>query len=103
MTTDPKEINRLKQSRRNALLNIAGRRMGYTSWSNFGTKFSEALAALPPGATEAQVNAELETIITAAFVALAGNDTKKNTPDKELSDVFEKTPRLRTWKINKAA
>jgi len=101
MTTEhEKEINRLKQSRRNAYLNLTAKRAGFSSWSNFGKQFTEALATLPAGASESQVNAEIETILTAALAAVQLT-SKKNTPDADLSDVFEKTPRLRNWVVKK--
>lgn len=98
MTTDrEKEVNRLKQSRRNAVLNLVAKRLGFSSWSNFGREFYDKLSTLPKDATEAQVNAEIDLIVSLALEHIFHNATKQKTPDDELSAVLKAHPISRKW------
>lgn len=99
MTTDrEKEVNRLKQSRRNALLNLAAQRMGFTNWRKFESTFTNNLAAIPADATGEQVNASIREIV--ANLSVITVETPSKT-DKELASIAAKYPRLRRWVIKK--
>ena len=92
--TDKKEINRRKQNRSQARKNLAAKRMGYSSWSNFGKQFSEALLFLEKNnATEAQVNATVKVILLRSAKAILLGDSKEI--DKELQELVKAHPRLR--------
>jgi hypothetical protein len=93
--TDPKEINRRKANRSEARKNLAARRMGYSSWSNFGKQFSEALIRLEKtNATEAQVNATVKVILMRSAKAILHGE---NEIDKGLQELTKSHPRLRKW------
>jgi hypothetical protein len=90
---DKKEINRRKQNRSEARKNLAASRMRYSSWSNFGKQFSEALIHLEmTNATEAQVNATIKVILLRSAKAILPGE--KDT-DTELQDLSKAHPRLR--------
>lgn len=91
--TDPQELNRRKQTRRNAKLNLAAHRMGFPSWSTFGKAFVTAINDLP-NATEQQINAAIKRILADALKAIPKG---ADEPDAELERITQAIPRLRKW------
>lgn len=87
------KVNRDKQTRFRARLDLAARRMQFTSWQDFQKAFSSRLLDLElQGATEMQVNASIRVILTRAIKSLKTGERKR---DDELSQVTNKAPRSR--------
>jgi hypothetical protein len=96
MPNDQKEINRNKQIRRRAPLDMCARRMGHKSWSNFGSKLRARIILLEETGTEAEVNAAIMGILAdSLFEIKAGRKIR----DKELKKIVADNPRLRkNWR-----
>ena len=87
------EINRRKQARLRARLDLVARRMGFASWGDFGKKFSQKLLELEVGkATEHQVNGAIKFLMLRAMKAIKDGDKKMDT---ELQEVTDSAPRIR--------
>lgn len=90
----PAEINRRKQARLRARRDLAGRRMGFKNWDNFGSVISEKLLELEAeNATERQVNGAIKFIMFRAMKAIP--EGKSKTIDTELLELTKTAPRLR--------
>lgn len=87
------EINRNKQTRLRARLDLVARRMGLTSWGDFGKKFSQKILELEKGkASERQVNGAIKFLMLRAMKQIPEGTSKVDT---ELQEVADSAPRIR--------
>lgn len=87
------EINRNKQARLRARLDLVAHRMGLLSWGDFGKKFSQKILELEKGkASERQVNGAIKFLMLRAMKQIPEGTSKVDT---ELQEVADSAPRIR--------